>query len=57
MQTAYIFNTALEVEDLFAILFEELDLAPIVPFRKSAALSRLNHHLIERLEEAAGRRS
>jgi general secretion pathway protein A len=35
VQTAYIFNTALEVEDLFAILFEELDLEPVVPFRRA----------------------
>ena len=49
VQTAYIFNTALEAEDLFAILFEELDLEPVVPFRKSAVLSRLNHYLIDRL--------
>ncbi len=50
VQTAFIFNTALEVEDLFATLFEELELEPVVPFRKSAALSRLNRYLIERLE-------
>ncbi len=50
VQTAYIFNTALEVEDLFATLLEELELPPVEPFRKSAALSRLNHHLIERLQ-------
>jgi general secretion pathway protein A len=49
VQTAYIFNTALEVEDLFATLLEELELPPVEPFRKSAALSRLNHYLIERL--------
>lgn len=49
VQTAYIFNTALEVEDLFAILFEELELEPVAPFRKSTALSRLNHYLIDRL--------
>jgi general secretion pathway protein A len=51
VQTAFIFNTALEVEDLFAILFEELDLEPVAPFRKSAALSRLNRFLIDRLEK------
>jgi type II secretory pathway predicted ATPase ExeA len=50
VQTAFIFNTALEVEDLFATILEELELEPIVPFRKSAALSRLNRYLIERLE-------
>jgi general secretion pathway protein A len=50
VQTAFIFNTALEVEDLFATLFEELEIEPVVPFRKSAALSRLNSYLIARLE-------
>ncbi len=50
VQTAFIFNTALEVEDLFATLFEELELEPVQPFRKSTALSRLNRYLIERLE-------
>ena len=50
VQTAFLFNTPLEVEDLFGALFEELELEPIVPFRKSAALSRLNRYLIERLE-------
>ena len=51
VQTAFIFNTALEVEDLFATLLEELELAPVEPFRKSAALSRLNRYLIDRLEK------
>ncbi|MEX2206954.1 MAG: AAA family ATPase [Myxococcota bacterium] len=50
VQAAFIFNTVLEVEDLFATLFEELELEPLLPFRKSAALSRLNRYLIERLE-------
>jgi general secretion pathway protein A len=50
VQTAYIFNTSLTVEDLFTALFEELELEPVVPFRKTAALSVLNHHLIERLQ-------
>jgi len=50
VQAAFIFNTVLEVEDLFATLFEELELEPVLPFRKSAALSRLNRYLIERLE-------
>jgi len=50
VQTAFLFNTALEVEDLFAALFEELELEPVAPFRKSAAVSRLNRHLIDRLE-------
>jgi len=50
VQTAFIFNTALEVEDLFATLLEELEIPPVEPFRKSAALSRLNRYLIDRLE-------
>jgi general secretion pathway protein A len=50
VQTAYIFNTALEVEDLFATLLEELEIPPVEPFRKSTALSRLNHHLIDRMQ-------
>ena len=50
VQTAFVFNTSLEVEDLFATLLEELEIEPVVPFRNSAALSRLNHHLIDRLE-------
>ena len=50
VQTAFIFNTALEVEDLFATLLEELELPAVEPFRKSAALSRLNSYLIDRLE-------
>jgi len=49
VQTAYIFNTSLTTEDLFAALFEELELPWPQPFRKTAALSTLNHHLIERL--------
>ncbi|MFI5314380.1 MAG: ExeA family protein [Myxococcota bacterium] len=51
VQTAYIFNTSLGVEDLFAALFEELELDWVEPFRKIAALSRLNHHLIRRLTD------
>ncbi|HTO06340.1 MAG TPA: AAA family ATPase [Myxococcota bacterium] len=51
VQTAYIFNTSLTVEDLFAALFEELELPPVEPFRKTAALSRLNQHLIRRLSD------
>ena len=49
VQTAYIFNTSLTVEDLFAALFEELELDWQDPFRKTAALSRLNKYLIERM--------
>ena len=50
-QTAYLFNTALSVEDFFAYLFDELELDPIEPFRKSAALHALNTHLIGRLRD------
>jgi general secretion pathway protein A len=49
VQTAYIFNTSLTVEDLFVALFEELELAWREPFRKTTALSTLNQHLIQRL--------
>ncbi len=51
VQTAFIFNTSLEVEDLFVTLLDELEIEPVEPFRKSAALSRLNRHLIDRLEQ------
>ena len=51
VQTAYIFNTSLTIEDLFAALYEELDIEPIEPFRKTAALTRLNHYLIDRLKK------
>jgi general secretion pathway protein A len=51
VQTAYIFNTSLGVGDLFAALFEELELEWQEPFRKTPALSRLNHHLIQRLTQ------
>src|SRR5262245_6748769 len=51
VQTSYIFNTSLGVEDLFGALYEELDIEPIVPFRKTAALNRLNHYLIDRLKQ------
>jgi general secretion pathway protein A len=49
VQTAFVFNTALGTEDFFACLFEELDLEPVDPFRKSTVLKRLNDYLIERL--------
>jgi general secretion pathway protein A len=49
VQTAFIFNTALGTEDFFAYLFEELELEPVEPFRKSSVLKRLNDHLIDRL--------
>ncbi len=51
-QTAYLFNTALSVEDFFVYLFDELELDPIEPFRKSAALRALNTYLIGRLRDA-----
>jgi general secretion pathway protein A len=49
-QAAYIFNTKLTTEDFFAYLFDELELDPVIPFRKSAVLHRLNDYLIERLK-------
>jgi general secretion pathway protein A len=55
VQTAFVFNTALGTEDFFACLFEELELEPVEPFRKSTVLKRLNDYLIERLR--AGRQT
>jgi len=49
VQTAYVFNTKLSVEDFFAYLFEELDIPRDANYSKSNALHRLNSHLIERL--------
>ena len=37
VQTAYLFNTALTVDDFFAYLFDELELDPVEPFQKSVA--------------------
>ncbi|MFQ5515281.1 MAG: ExeA family protein [Myxococcota bacterium] len=51
IQCAYIFNTRLTSDDFFIYLLEELDLPAVEPFRKSIALQRLNHHLIDRLCE------
>ena len=51
VRCAYLFNTRLTPDDFFIYLLEELDLEKIVPFRKSIALQRLNHYLIERLRE------
>lgn len=50
VQTAYVFNTALTVEDFFRYLFDELELDWVAPFHKSEALHRLNHYLIDRLK-------
>ncbi len=50
-QTAYLFNTALSVEDFFSYLFDELEIPAPEPFRKSAALHELNTYLIQRLRE------
>jgi len=50
VQTAYIFNTLLGVEDFFAYLLDELGIEPVQPFRKSAALHTLNAYLINRLK-------
>ncbi len=51
VQTAYIFNTVLSLEDFFTYVFDELGLEPVEPFRKSAALHRLNNYLIDRLRK------
>ena len=50
-QTAYLFNTALSVEDFFVYLFDDLELKPVDPFRKSDALHALNSYLIGRLRD------
>jgi general secretion pathway protein A len=51
VQTAYIFNTVLSLEDFFTYVFDELGLEPAEPFRKGAALHRLNNYLIDRLRK------
>jgi len=51
VETAYVFNTRLDVEDLFAYILDEFGLMSPDPFRKSAALHLLNGYLIERLEK------
>jgi general secretion pathway protein A len=51
VQTAYLFNTKLSVEDFFSYLFDELELDRMEPYSKSEALHRLNQHLIERLRK------
>jgi general secretion pathway protein A len=51
VQTAYLFNTVLTLEDFFSYVFEELGLEQVEPFRKGDALHRLNHHLIDRLRK------
>jgi general secretion pathway protein A len=51
VQTAFLFNTVLSIEDFFSYVFEELGLDPVVPFRKAEGLHRLNQHLIERLRK------
>jgi hypothetical protein len=57
VQSAYLFNTALSLEDFFAYLFEELGLEHVTPFQKATTLHRLNHHLIERLRNGHSRPS
>jgi general secretion pathway protein A len=49
VQTAYLFNTVLTLEDFFAYLFDELGLEKVEPFRKGVALHALNQYLIDRL--------
>ena len=51
VETAYIFNTKLTVEDLFSYILDEFSLTRPEPFRKSAALHQLNSYLIERLQK------
>jgi general secretion pathway protein A len=51
VQTAYLFNTALSLEDFFVAIFDELGLERVEPFRKSVALSTLNQYLIDRLRK------
>ena len=50
VRAAYLFNTALSVEDFFGYLFDELELPQVEPFKKSVALHQLNHYLIDRLK-------
>jgi len=49
VQSAYLFNTVLSLEDFFAFLFDEFGLPKIEPFRKGVALHALNQFLIDRL--------
>jgi general secretion pathway protein A len=51
VQTAYLFNTVLTLDDFFSYVFDELGLEVVEPFRKSEALHRLNHYLIDRLKK------
>ena len=51
VQTAYLFNTKLSVQDFFSYLFDELEIERMEPYTKSEALHRLNHHLIDRLRK------
>ena len=51
VQTAYLFNTKLSVQDFFSYLFDELEIEHMEPYSKSEALHRLNHHLIDRLRK------
>ena len=50
-QTAYLFNTALSVEDFFVYLFDELEIELPKPYAKSTALRSLNSYLIQRMRE------
>ena len=50
VETAYLFNTALTVQDFFSCLFDELGIEPVEPFQKGRALRRLNEYLIDRLK-------
>lgn len=50
VETAYLFNTALTVEDFFSCLFDDLGIEAVEPFHKGRALRRLNEYLIDRLK-------
>ena len=50
VQTAYLFNTVLHLEDFFGLVFDELGLDLPTPFQKGRALQALNDYLIQRLE-------
>lgn len=51
VRSAYLFNSALSLEDFFAYVFADLGIEPVEPFRKATALHRLNHFLIDRLRQ------
>lgn len=50
VRTAYLFNSALSLEDFFSCVFDDFGLERVEPFKKSVALQALNQFLIERLK-------